>query len=63
MQLNEEAILNLEAELSKLQKKINKLESKLTIADSLIRQVYASLEQYSDHIKQSLEAYIERSNT
>jgi len=59
----DEIILNLEAEISKLQKKINKLESKLTIADSLIRQVYASLEQYSDHIKQSLEAYMTRSDT
>ena len=59
----DEIILNLEAEILKLQKKINKLESKLTIADSLIRQVYASLEQYSDHIKQSLEAYMTRSDT
>jgi len=59
----DEIILNLEAEISKLQKKINKLESKLTIADSLIRQVYASLEQYSEHIKQSLEAYMTRSDT
>ena len=59
----DEIILNLEAELSKLQKKINKLESKLTIADSLIRQVYASLEQYSDNIKESLEAYMTRSDT
>ena len=59
----DEIILNLEAEILKLQKKINQLESKLTIADSLIRQVYASLEQYSDHIKQSLEAYMARSDT
>ena len=59
----DEIILNLEAEILKLQKKINKLESKLTIADSLIRQVYASLEQYSEHIKQSLEAYMTRSDT
>ena len=59
----DEIILNLEAELLALQKKINKLESKLTIADSLIRQVYASLEQYSEHIKQSLEAYMTRSDT
>ena len=59
----DEIILNLEAELLALQKKINKLESKLTIADSLIRQVYASLEQYSEHIKESLEAYMTRSDT
>ena len=59
----DEIILNLEAEISKLQKKVNQLESRITIADSLIRQVYGSLEQYSDHIKQSLEAYMTRSDS
>ena len=63
VQITEEIILNLEAEISKLQKKVNQLESKITIADSLIRQVYGSLEQYSDHIKQSLEAYMTRSDS
>jgi cell division protein ZapA (FtsZ GTPase activity inhibitor) len=61
--MDKEIILNLEYELSKMQKKINKLEAKLSIADSLIVKVYASLEQYSEHIKESLEVYIKRSNT
>jgi len=63
VQITEETILNLEAEILKLQKKINQLESKLTIADSLIRQVYGSLGQYLDHIQTALEAYMTRSDS